>query len=107
MLRINNLRELDEYISSPSPCIVKIGAACCGACVITEKSMESSKKNHPNIHFGTIDCDTCQEELLEKYQVEELPVVLFSKNGAICDRVDGRPLSGSELEEKIKTNFLL
>lgn len=78
-----------EVLDSEKLVMVDFWATWCGPCrqiapVIDELAMENGEK----VKVGKLDVDSNQNSAM-KYQVTNIPTILFFKNGEIVDKVLG------------------
>ena len=90
-----------EVLENIKPVIVEIGANWCGSCHIIAPIIEKiAEKYKNNIVFGKMDIDS-NKQIPQKYCVNEIPLLLFFKNGQIVDSISGA-ISMKNLETMIK-----
>lgn len=78
-----------EVLDSEKLVMVDFWATWCGPCrqiapVIDELAMENGEK----VKVGKLDVDSNQNSAM-KYQVTNIPTILFFKNGEVVDKVLG------------------
>lgn len=92
MKEITKIEELDNIISGEEKklVVVKIGAPWCGPCRMLETTIEDIEKTHSDIvTFYSINVDEAETDLIEKYQVQSVPLLLFFSEGCQVDRIVG------------------
>lgn len=87
MIEARTKTELEELVKTKA--IVKIGTSCCGPCGLVEKNLESIEASYPNIIFVKIDAEECDEELLDKLNIRNVPTILLYDNGEVINKVCG------------------
>ena len=80
--------------------LVDFGAEWCIPCRKMQPIIESFEKEHPEIKLVKIDA-AVEDEIVKKYDVEELPVFVLYKNGKEVWRQEGI-VSKKELEKALK-----
>ena len=101
MITINKYDELKQAFESHSKCLVKIGTPWCGPCKMVQERIENIEKHHSDICFINVNADDVDDEILDEFQVRNVPVVLFVENGEVVSRRTGL-LSESDLEDTLK-----
>ncbi len=94
----------EKVVESKERILVVIGADWCGSCHIMRrilKELAARRRGHLNI--GWLDIDT-NEQIAKEYGVQELPIMLFFKNGLIRDHIIGM-VPRQELKSKLETVF--
>ena len=93
----------EEYIRlirSQDLVLVDFGAEWCIPCRKMKPVIESFEKEHPEIKLVKIDA-AVEDEIVKKYDVEELPVFVLYKGGKEVWREEGI-VSKKELEKALK-----
>lgn len=88
MIKIDKYSDLVNAIHEHEICLVKIGTECCGPCKIVEKNIESIEKFYDDVYFIKVDAEEA-DEIVEKFEVRSVPVVLVIKNGMIVSKTVG------------------
>ena len=83
MVSIKTYDELISIISLNETCFLKIGASWCNPCKVLHKNIEDVEQNQPDIKFIEIDADDCDQNLLDKFEVRNIPVTIVIKNGQV------------------------
>ena len=103
-IRLTDANFHQKVISSKQPILVAIGADWCGSCHIMKRTLERLALNWENrFKIGWMDIDT-NELIVKEYDIGELPILLFYKNGCIQDHIIG-VVSRQKLENKLETIF--
>ena len=92
MKEIRTIAELDEILANETNklIIVKIGAQWCCPCRMLENTISEIEGTNPeNVIFYAVDVDEAETDLLEKYMIQSVPVMLFFNDGLQIDRVVG------------------
>ena len=90
---IKNFDDLKSFYneSADSLHIVKIGAPWCGPCNVlstTLKNLDDTKINGSLIASVNVDEDG-SEDIVSEYNIRNVPVMLFVKNGEVVNKVVG------------------
>jgi thioredoxin 1 len=89
-------------LESREPILVEIGADWCGACHIMAPIIEKLAGEYEGqIKIGKLDIDT-NETVARTYGVNELPLLLFFKDGKLLDHIIGT-VSKKVLQTRIRT----
>lgn len=93
MIKIKNEEELNKFLSENEGkiCIAKFGAFWCGPCRVLENTIKQyiNEYEPTDVEFAEIDVDEADEELVENYNIKNIPVTVFFKNGLIANKVVG------------------
>ena len=106
MKKIKTVDELQKILKeNEEKCVVlKFGAEWCGPCRLMENVIKNLEKDSSlNTVFVECDVDEVDDEdgnLLEKYNVRNMPLTIIYKGGLITDRIVGA-VSEIELRRKI------
>lgn len=100
MITINNYGDFIKAIGEHEVCLVKIGASWCGPCKVVQKNIESIENSHKNVYFIDVEADEA-DEIVDKFSIRNIPVVLVIKNGVVDSRTVGVQTI-EQLEERIK-----
>ncbi len=104
MKKLKTVEELSNIIeNSENLVIFKFGGEWCGPCKMLEHTISEIEGTLENVQFYEIDVDEADEELIEKYQIQSIPVLLFFNEGLQVDRITGAR-GKSELLELIEKN---
>lgn len=80
--------------------ILKFEAEWCGQCKALAPILKKVLENHTDITLTTIDIET-EEEITLKYNIRNLPTLIFTKDNIEVGRTSG-VLTADVLENKIK-----
>ena len=91
MIKIKNEEELNKFISGEGVRCVKFGAQWCGPCRVLENTIKQyiNEYEPTDVEFAEIDVDEADETLAESYNIKNIPVTVFFKNGLITNKVVG------------------
>ena len=103
MKQIKTNEELDNIISEEGLQVIKIGAPWCGPCRMLESTISDIEPTLDGVHFYEIDVDDVDERIIERFGIQNVPVVLFFNEGLQVDRVVGAR-SKKDLLELIEKN---
>lgn len=99
MVVINKLDDFNKAIEEHDICLVKIGAAWCGPCKAVQKNIQDIEKSHSNVYFIDVDAEEA-DDIVEKYGVRNIPVVLVIKNGEVASKTVGVQTQ-AQLEDRL------
>ena len=80
--------------------ILKFEAEWCGQCKVLTPILKRVLENHTDITLTTVDIET-EEETTLKYNIRNLPTLVFIKDSIEVGRTSG-VLTANVLEDKIK-----
>ena len=80
--------------------ILKFEAEWCGQCKALAPILKRVLENHTDITLTTIDIET-EEEITLKYNIRNLPTLIFTKDNIEVGRTSG-VLTADMIENKIK-----
>ena len=80
--------------------ILKFEAEWCGQCKVLTPILKRELENHTDITLTTVDIET-EEETTLKYNIRNLPTLVFIKDSIEVGRTSG-VLTADILEDKIK-----
>lgn len=100
MILINNINELEKTIKENELCLIKIGTSHCGPCKIVQRNIEDIEKYNTDVCFINVDAEEA-DDIVEKYNVRGVPVVLVIKNGEIVSRTVGIQ-NQADLENRLR-----
>lgn len=92
-ITITNENQFNSAIlKEDSFAVVKAGAKWCSYCVTSEKPFKdlSNDPSLKHVTFATLDVDA-NAALSEKYNIKNLPTILFFKNGKLLQKKEGYP----------------
>lgn len=99
MVKISNYADFITSIQEHDVCLVKIGAPWCGPCKVLQKNIEDIEESHSDVYFIDVDVDEA-DEIVEKFEVRGIPVVLVIKDGRVTSRTVGLQTQ-KELETRL------
>ena len=100
MKEIKNLAELEELVQGTGLHVVKFGAPWCGPCRMLESTIQSIEGTLDGVTFYEVNVDEVESELLDKFAVQNVPLILFFNEGLQVGRETGN-LPKNLLLEKI------
>lgn len=104
MRQITNLDELNNIIENSKDLVIfKFGGEWCGPCKMLECTISEIESTLENVEFYGVDVDEADETLIERFQIQSVPVLLFFNEGLQVDRVLGAR-GKSDLLEIINKN---
>ena len=94
--RIDNEEDLEKTLAANNEVMVLFYASWCPYCVQFLPVFEKYAAADANRYFRVVtdSMDRCED----RYSIDIVPTVLFFKNGAVAQRLDGAP--GKGLNEK-------
>lgn len=99
MKTINDINEFNKTINEHDVCVVKIGTSWCGPCKVVQKTLEDVEKLHTDVYFIDVDAEEA-DEIVDKYNVRNVPIVLVLKNGEEDSRTVGIQ-SQTDIEDRL------
>lgn len=99
MVKISNYADFITAIQEHDVCLVKIGAPWCGPCKVLQKNIEDIEESHSDVYFIDVDVDEA-DEIVEKFEVRGIPVVLVIKDGRVTSRTVGLQTQ-ADLEDRL------
>lgn len=99
MVIINNYADFITAISEHEVCLVKIGADWCGPCKVVQKNIEDIEKSHNDVYFIDVDAEEA-EEIVDKFNVRNIPVVIVIRNGQVETKTVGMQ-TRAQLEDRL------
>lgn len=99
MVIINDLDRFNTAIAEHQVCLVKIGTNWCGPCKVVQKNIENIEKFRNDVYFINVDAEEA-DEIVDQFNVRNVPVVLVFKNGECVSR-DAGLLTQEQLETKL------
>ena len=91
MKKIKTINELDEILANGSNrlSVLKVSACWCAPCKMLARTISEIEDSLENVDFYEVDVDEAESELIEKYEIQSVPVLLFFNEGLQVDRVVG------------------
>ena len=89
MVEYKTLDELNKAIEENGKVIVKISTNSCMPCKMVAKTLEELEKEREDVVVVGVDAEECDSEVLEKFGVRGVPVVLVFKNGELASKTVG------------------
>lgn len=77
------MRTITEIPNDSTLRVIDFYASWCGHCREIKPFLEKEETKNPDIEFCLIDVDTVSSDVLDKFDIEELPFVVAIKNGEI------------------------
>lgn len=91
-------KDLEELAKKTKFLVVEVGSENCPSCKILLASMESvAAKGLENVGFGQIKLDDEPKELISKFELQSVPVLLIFKEGKLVKRFNQEPFSKFKL----------
>ena len=88
---IKEAKALDEYLSTHDYVVIKFTANWCGPCKKMSPEIKKLANKYPDVHFIEIDVDQIEPEVMTKYDVDAIPVILsLISADNVKDRVKDR-----------------
>ena len=103
MIVITN-ENLEDYINGELPFVLDFWAEWCGQCKALTPTITSLDEEYKDkIVVGKCNIEE-NEDIISKYNIRNLPTILFFKNGEVIDKIIGVPIKSVLIE---KFNSLL
>lgn len=97
---------LEEVLQTDKLVVIDFWAEWCGPCKVVGPIIdEISKEYKDKVVIGKVDVDN-NDEAATKYNIRNIPTILFIKNGEIVDKIVG-VTSKKPLVEKINQLLLI
>lgn len=88
MVVLNDINDIRNEISNGNVCL-KFSADWCGPCSVLSSVIEKIEDNYNNVKFIEIDIDDVDDSIIEEYQIRNIPVLYFIKDGTILNKIVG------------------
>lgn len=91
MKDIKTVAELNTILNSESNdlVVVKFSASWCNPCKMLTDTITGIEPNINGVKFYEVDVDEAEETLIDEYQIQSVPVMIFFNEGLQVDRVVG------------------
>ena len=91
MIEIRTNEELEKVFSENENKLVvlKFSGSWCGPCRVLANTIEEIKPDLQDVIFVEADIDEVDSELIEKYKIMNIPVLIFFKDGLQVDKSVG------------------
>ena len=91
-------KDLDELAKKSKFLVVEVGAENCPSCKVLLASLKSvAAKNLEHVGYGQISLDDDPKELISRFELKSVPVLLIFKNGTLIKRFNQEPFSKFKL----------
>lgn len=99
MITVKSYKDIEKILDRPG--VLKIGASWCATCREAQPTYERLESTYGNqVKFFMADVDECEQALIDRYNVDEMPVFVYiTANGEFATQ------DLEELESKIKNNL--
>lgn len=77
------MKKITEIPNDSKLMVIDFCADWCGHCRQLKPLLEAEETKNPNIEFYVVDVDTVPAEMLDKFNVDELPLIVAVKNGEV------------------------
>lgn len=104
MKKITTLEQLNDAINKTELIILKFGSTWCAPCKMLEKTIEDIEPTLDKVKFYEIDVDDADERIIDAYQIQNVPVLLFFNEGLQVEREVGN-IPKSKFLELINDNI--
>lgn len=89
MKAINNVETIRKEIKNGSV-LLKFSASWCYPCKILNETISGIENDFNNVSFIEVDIDDVDDDsILTEYNIKNIPVVFFMKDGLITNKVVG------------------
>lgn len=85
---IINSNNINEILNTDKLVVLECGAEWCGPCKAIKPILDDIEKTYNGIIVGTCDVDE-SPEIPEKFNIRNVPTILFIKNNEVLDRTVG------------------
>lgn len=91
-------KDLDDLAKNSKFLVVEVGSENCPSCKVLLASLESvAAKNLEQVSFGQISFDDNPKELITRFELKSVPVLLIFKDGKLVKRFNQEPFSKFKL----------
>lgn len=98
MIDIKTKEQFEDIKNSSEKFIVKFSAPWCTPCRVLGETMKKLEPKYEDIKFCEVDVDEVDEEFVDEFNVRNIPVTFFYKNGEMVNKRIGL-IQENELEE--------
>lgn len=92
MITILSNENLENYTNGDIPFVLDVWAEWCGQCKALMPTINDIAKEYEGkVMVGKCNVEE-NEDIINTYNIKNLPTILFFKNGEIVDRVIGVPI---------------
>lgn len=77
------MRTITEIPNDSTLRVIDFSADWCGHCRETKPLLEAEESKNPDVEFCLVDVDTVSSDVLDKFEIDELPLIVAVKNGEI------------------------
>lgn len=85
-----NMETFNDAIDQNEIVIIDFWAAWCGPCKILSPAFEVLAEHNPDIFFGKVDTEACQD-LAQAFLVKSVPTLMAFKKGELVFEQSGLP----------------
>ncbi len=89
MQEIKDLSEFNSALKENGLVVVKFSAPWCAPCKMMTQVINDVEPNLGNVKFFEVNVDEADDELVSKYDIRSIPVILFFKDGTQVDNIVG------------------
>ena len=104
MYSVTTVDEFNQLVSENDNVLVKFFATWCGPCKSLQKNIESVIREFPDVAVIDVDVDEAEDELLESFEIKNVPFVVYYKDASEVESHLGMQTE-EQLREKFKTYF--
>ncbi|MBA2307369.1 thioredoxin-disulfide reductase [Candidatus Dependentiae bacterium] len=98
LTKIVSVKDFETLVKKNPLLVVEVGAEHCASCTTLAKTLQSvASQFEDKVTFATISLDKSSQDLINRFKLKSVPVLLIFKNGKLVSRFDQQLFSKREL----------